>query len=190
MTDNATNNSSADSVSGSALIDDQDDFAGEFDEIDELPDDLVEADEPAATGGLSAGAVSGGFGFAGLALAIVSLTTNWTGGVVASRAQYVTEVGAPSSGLSEQAQLNMYSAAWHTEGVWALSFAAAAMLFGLGALVLPRLRRSGRPVPGWATAAGSGALIVGLIGLVLAVLTVIGVFGGHLVAPASAASAG
>ena len=186
MTDNATNNGSADSVSGAALIDDQDDFAEEFDEIDELPEGHSETDDADAAGRLAAGAVSGGFGFAGLALALVSLTTNWTSGVIASHAQYVTEVNAPSSGLSEQAQLNMYTAGWHTEGVWAFAFAVAAVLFGLGALVLPRIRRGHRPVPGWATAGATSALIVGLIGLVLAVLTVVGVFGGHLVAPTSA----
>jgi hypothetical protein len=172
MTDNATH----------------DDVAEEFDDLDELDDltdDLAEGDDAVASadGGLSTGAVSGGFGFAGLALALVSLTTNWTSGVVASHAQYVQEVNAPSSGLTEQQQLNMYAAAWHTEGWWALWFAVAAVLFGVGALLWPTIRRSGRPAPGWAKAAAASAAIVGVV---LAVLTIVGVFGGHLVAPASA----
>ncbi len=190
MTDNTTNNGGADAGSGSALIavdspDEKDDFVAEL-EIDELPEDLAEIDDD-DTGGhgvRGTGAVSGGFGFAGLALAVVSLTTNWTSGVVVSHAQYSQEMNAPSSGPTVQQELNMYASGWHTQGWWALAFAAAAVLFGAGALVVPWIR-SGR-TPGWAKAAATGAVIVGLVGVVLAVLTVIGVFGGHLTAPASA----
>jgi len=185
MTDNATNNGSADSVSGAALIDDQDDFAEEFDEIDELPEGHSETDDADAAGRLTGGAVSGGFGFAGLALALVSLTTNWTSGVMISHGQYSQEMNAPSSGLTVQQELNLYANGWHTQGWWALAFAAAAVLFGAGALLSPWILRS-RRIPGWAKAAGTGAVIVGLAGVLLAVLTITGVFGGHLTAPASA----
>jgi hypothetical protein len=118
-------------------------------------------------------------------LGIVSLTTNWTSGVVVSHGQYSGEMNAPSSGLTVQQELNMYASGWHTQGWWALVFAAAAVLSGAGALLLPRILRSGA-TPGWARAAGASAIIVGLVGALLAILTVIGVFGGHLTAPASA----
>jgi hypothetical protein len=189
MTDNTTNNGGADTGSGSALIavdspDEQDDFAGEL-EIDDLSEDLTEIndDDSGGYGVLGTGAVSGGFGFAGLALALVSLTTNWTSGVVVSHAQYSQEMNAPSSGPTVQQELNVYASGWHTQGLWALAFAAVAVLFGAGALLLPRIRSGG--TPGWAKAAATGAIIVGLVGALLAVLTVTGVFGGHLVAPAS-----
>ena len=78
----------------------------------------------------------------------------------------------------------MYANAWHTQGWWALVFAAAAVLFGAGALLLPGIKRSGA-TPGWAKAAATGAIIVGLVGVLLAVLTITGVFGGHLTAPTS-----
>jgi hypothetical protein len=190
MTDNTTNNGGADAGSGSALIavdspDEQDDdFAAEL-EADDLAEDLIEIndDDSRGHGVLSTGAVSGGFGFAGLALAIVSLTTNWTSGVVVSHAQYSQEMNAPSSGPTVQQELNMYASGWHTQGLWALAFAAVAVVFGAGALLLPRFRSGG--TPGWAKAAATGAIIVGLVGALLAVLTVAGVFGGHLVAPAS-----
>jgi hypothetical protein len=189
MTDNTTNNGGADTGSGSALIavdspDEQDDFAAEL-EIDDLSDDLAEIndDDSGGLGVLGTGAVSGGFGFAGLALAVVSLTTNWTSGVVVSHAQYSQEMNAPSSGPTVQQELNMYASGWHTQGLWALAFAVVAVLFGAGALLWPRIRGGG--TPGWAKAAATGAIIVGLVGALLAVLTVAGVFGGHLVAPAS-----
>jgi hypothetical protein len=192
MTDNTTNKGGADAGSGSALIafdspDEQADLPEEFTEIDDFPDELTEIDDDdsGAKGVLGTGTVSGGFGFAGLALAVVSLTTNWTSGVVVSHGQYSEEMSASSSGLTVQQELNMYANAWHTQGWWALAFAVAAVLSGAGALLLPRILRRGG-TPGWAKAAGTGAIIVGLVGALLAVLTIIGVFGGHLTAPASA----
>jgi hypothetical protein len=201
MTDNSTEKGGADAGSGSALIafdsqDEQADFSEELTEIDDLSEELTDddlPDEPTETdddnsgghGVLGTGAVSGGFGFGGLALAVVSLTTNWTSSVVVSHSQYSEEIKAPSSGLTAQQQLNMYADSWHTQGWWALVFAAAAVLFGAGALLSPKVLRSG-DAPVWAKAAATSAIIVGLIGALLAVLTVIGVFGGHLTAPASA----
>jgi hypothetical protein len=192
MTDSTTNKGGADAGSGSALIafdspDEQADLPEELTEIDDLPEELTEIDDDDSGGDgiLGTGAVSGGFGFAGLALAVVSLTTNWTSAVVVSHGQYSEEINAPSSGLTVQQQLNLYANGWQTQGWWALVFAAAAVLLGAGALLLPRILRSGG-TPGWAKAAATSAIIVGLLGALLAVLTIIGVFGGHLTAPASA----
>ena len=191
MTENTTNNGRADSGPGSALIaddspDEHDDFAEEL-EIDDLTEEPAEIDDDAsgAHGVLSTGAVSGGFGFAGLALAVVSLTTNWTSSVVVSHAEFNEEMRAPSSGLTAQQELNLSANGWHTQGWWALIFAVVAVLFGTGALVSPKILLSGR-TPGWAKAAATGAIIVGLVGAILAILTITGVFGGHLTAPTSA----
>jgi hypothetical protein len=192
MTDNTAKNGGTDAGSGSALVDldspaEQADDLEEFTEVDDLPEELTEIDDDDSDvdGVLGTGAVSGGFGFAGLALAVVSLTTNWTSGVVVSHGQYSAEVNAPSSGLTAQQQLNMYASAWHTQGWWAFVFAAVAVLFGAGALLLPGILRGGE-TPGWAKATATSAIIVGLVGVLLAVLTIVGVFGGHLTAPASA----
>ena len=190
MTDNSTNSGDADAGSRSALIafgspDEQADLP---EDLTDLPDDLTEIDDDddsVGGGVLGSGAVSGGFGFAGLALAVVSLTTSWTSGVVVSHSQYSAEMNAPSSGLTVQQELNMYSSAWSTQGWWALVFAAAAVLFGAGALLSPRILHS-RGIPGWAKATATGAIIVGLVGALLAILTIVGVFGGHLTAPATA----
>jgi hypothetical protein len=192
MTDKNTNKSGANAGSGSALLTvdsaaEQADLPAELTEIDDPSDELGDIDDAdeGADGVLGTGAVSGGFGFAGLALAVVSLTTNWTSGVVISHGQYSAEVNAPSSGLTAQQQLNMYANNWHTQGWWALAFAAVAVLFGAGALLMPRVLLAGR-TPGWAKGAATGAIIVGLVGALLAVLTIIGVFGGHLTAPTAA----
>src|ERR1700756_202931 len=106
MTDNTTNNGGADAGSGSALI-----ALGSPDEHDVLQQELTEIDDDDSgeDGVLGTGAVSGGFGFAGLALAVVSLTTNWTTGVMVSHGQNSAEVNASSSGLTVQQQLNLYA---------------------------------------------------------------------------------
>ena len=186
MTDNSTNEGGpdAESGSGSGFV-----ALGSPDEEAALPEGLSEIDEDGSdeddVPGTGTGAVSGGFGFAGLALAIVSLTTNWTSGVVVSHAQFNQEMRAPSSGLTLQQDLDLSANSWHTQGWWALAFAVAAVLFGGGALLSPRGLLSG-DTPGWAKAAATSAIIVGLVGALLAILTITGVFGGHLTAPTSA----
>lgn len=148
---------------------------------DDYDPDWDEDGAPDEKGAPGRGVVSGGFGFAGLALAVVSLTTNWTSSVMVSHSQYSAEVGAGSSGLAAQQQLDLAVNGWHTQAWWALGFAVAAVLCGAGALFLPKIvRKSG--TPGWAGAAATGAVIVGLVGVVLAVLTVAGVLGGQLTA--------
>ncbi|HTU76543.1 MAG TPA: hypothetical protein VMG38_23740 [Trebonia sp.] len=203
MTDNTANTGGTDAGSGSSTIalgspdeqadpqeettglpDEQADLAEGPAEIDD-DDDADDDDDTVGSSVLSTGAVSGGFGFAGLALAVVSLTTNWTSGIVVSHAQYSTEISAPSSGLTPQQELNMYANGWHTQGWWAFVFAAVAVLFGVGALLFPRMWDDGA-TPGWAKASATSAIIVGLVGVLLAVLTITGVFGGHLTAPTSA----
>lgn len=154
-----------------------------------LPEELIEIDDDGTDDEdvPGTGAVSGGFGFAGLALAIISLTTNWTSNVVVSHAQYNADVKAPSTGLTTQQNLDIFENGWHTQGYWALVFAAAAVLFGGGALLSPSILLSGR-TPGWAKAASTAAVIIGLIGVLLAILTIAGVFGGHIAAPAAPAA--
>jgi hypothetical protein len=194
MTDNSANNGGTDAESGSGLVTlgSPDEEAALPEELIEIDDDgsdeddgseeLIEIDEYDVPG---TGAVSGGFGFAGLALAIVSLTTNWTSSVVVSHAQNNEEMRAPSSGLTVQQQLDLSASGWHTQGWWALVFAVAAVLFGAGALLSRRVLLRGG-TPGWARAAATSAIIVGLVGALLAILTITGVFGGHLSAPAGA----
>jgi hypothetical protein len=151
-----------------------------------LPAELIEIDDDGTDEGdvQGSGAVSGGFGFAGLALAIVSLTTNWTSGVVVSHSQYVEQVHETASPTA-QVELSMYENGWHTQGWWALAFALAAVLLGSGAILSPSILLSGR-TPGWAKAGATAAIIVGLVAALLAILTVVGVFGGNITAPATA----
>lgn len=151
----------------------------------DLPEELIEIDEPDAEEEdvPGSGAVSGGFGFAGLALGLVSLTTNWTSTVVSARGLDNSEVN--TNPLTNQKFVDFTHTSWHTQALWALAFAIGAMLFGAGSLLSPSLLLSGR-TPGWAKAASVAALIIGAIGVVLAVLTLTNVFGAAITAPTSA----
>jgi hypothetical protein len=195
MTDNTTTQGGADAEAGAnEAAESETEFVslGSANEQASLPEELIEidddgdGDEDDVPG---TGAVSGGFGFAGLALALVSLTTNWTAGVVSTHGQYKEEVSAPSTGLTSQQTLDMYANGWHTQAWWALVFAVGAVLFGAGSLLSPSILLSGK-TPGWAKAASTAALIVGVIGVLLAILTLTGVFGGHIAAPTTSSTTG
>jgi len=152
----------------------------------ELPEELIEIDEADAEEDVpGSGTISGGFGFAGLALGLVSLTTNWTSGVISSRDLDKSEVNLKTQ-MSNQDYVNFAHSGWHTQALWALFFAIGAVLFGAGSLLSPSLLLSGKS-PAWAKAASVAALIVGLIGVVFAVLTLTNVIGGALTAPTATA---
>ena len=182
MTENTTTTGGADSESETEFV-----ALGTPEEEAALPEELIEIDDDGADDEdvPGTGAVSGGFGFAGLALAIVSLTTSWTSSVVTTHAQYNEEVHAPSTGLTGQQTLDMYSNGWHTQAWWALAIALGAVLFGAGSLLSPSILLSGRAT-GWARAGATAAVVIGLVAALLAILTLTGVVGGDIVASASA----
>jgi hypothetical protein len=153
-----------------------------------LPEELIEIDEDGEDEEdvPGSGAVSGGFGFAGLALAIVSLTTNWTASTITTRASDWASVSSKATTQQQAYQVSLDAAhtGWHTQAWWALAFALGAVLFGAGSLLSPSILLTGR-APGWAKAASTAALIVGVIGAVLAILTLTNVIGAALTAPAA-----
>jgi len=182
MTENTTTEGGAESESETEFVS----VGSANEEEAALPEELIEIDDDGADEDdvPGTGAFSGGFGFAGLALAIVSLTTNWTSGIVVSHSQYAEQVKATTS-MTAQQDLLMYENGWHTQGYWALAFALGAVLFGAGAILSPSILLSGR-TPGWAKAGATAAIIVGLVAALLAILTIVGVFGANITAPTTA----
>ena len=181
MTDNSTNKGGTDAESESGLV-----ALGSPDEETALPEELIEIDDDGSDEDdvPGTGAVSGGVGSP--AWPSRSSPLRQTGPAASwSVTRSTTKRCAPSSGLTVQQQLDLSANGWHTQGWWALVFAIAAVLFGAGALLSPRVLLRGG-TPGWAKAAATSAIIVGLVGALLAILTITGVFGGHLNAPAGA----
>ncbi|HEV2637822.1 MAG TPA: hypothetical protein VGX23_21895 [Actinocrinis sp.] len=157
-----------------------------------LPEELQELDEDEEGDEESSGLVAGAFGFTALALGFISLSGSWLGSVYNSRASawdQVTAKAATSQTEANQIGLTALTSGWHAEAVIGGIFALAALLFGAGVLAAPSLLLSGR-APAWARAAGVGGLILGLLGLILAILTWYGVLAHGLTAPPAAATPG
>jgi hypothetical protein len=148
------------------------------------PEELLELDdEDDGEEVVGSGFVSGAFGLTALAFALASLTGGWLGAVYGARAEYVAELGAKAQ--STQASLDAFHSSWHAQAAIGGIFALAALLVGAGVLTSPSLLLSGK-TPSWARAAALGGIIVGAIGLLLAVLGWFNVLAPGLHAPASA----
>ncbi len=149
----------------------------------EQPEELVELDEDDETEeAAGSGFVSGAFGITSLVLAAASLTGGWLGTVYGARAEYNAELKAKQQ--STQASLDAFHSAWHAQAAFGGIFALAALLIGAGVLASPGLLLSGR-TPTWARATALGGIILGLIGLLLALLTWFNVLAPGLSAPSA-----
>ena len=191
-------NSSADSTPTTAAeIAAENDKSVEVDlssveELPSLPEELQELDEDEETEEESSGLVAGAFGFTALALGFVALGGSWIGAVYNSRASawsQVTAKTATTQTQENQIELSALTSGWHAQAVLGGIFALAALLFGAGVLAAPSLLLSGK-APAWARGAAVGALVLGVIGLALALLTWYGVIAGSLTAPPAPAAAG
>ena len=155
----------------------------------EQPEELAEfesADDDGDDDGepVGSGFVSGAFGLTSLVLAVVSLTGGWLGTVYGARAEYVAELKTKTQ--STQASLDAFHSSWHGQAALGGIFALAALLFGAGVLASPALLLSGK-TPGWARATALGGLILGAIGLLLAILAWFNIIAPGLTAPPAAA---
>ena len=154
-------------------------------ELAEQPEELAELDEDDETEeAAGSGFVSGAFGITSLVLAVASLTGGWLGTVYGARAEYQVEL--KSTAQSAQASLNAFHSSWHGQAALGGIFALAALLFGAGVLASPALLLSGK-TPGWARATALGGLILGAIGLLLAILAWFNIIAPGLTAPPAAA---
>ncbi len=152
----------------------------------EQPEELAEFDETDddADETTGSGFVSGAFGLTSLVLAVVSLTGGWLGTVYGARAEYVAELNTKTQ--STQASLDAFHSSWHGQAALGGIFALAALLFGAGVLASPALLLSGK-TPAWARGTALAGLILGLIGLLLAILTWFNILAPGLTAPPAAA---
>ena len=140
-------------------------LAEEHEELLEIEDDDAEESE-------GSGAVAGAFGLSALAFGIVSLGGNWLGTVFGSRSQYFSELHAKSAttqAQSTQISLDAFKSNWHGQAVLGGIFALAALLVGAFVLLAPSLLLSGKS-PAWARATALAGIMLGFVGLILAIL--------------------
>ncbi|MCI3273290.1 hypothetical protein [Streptomyces cylindrosporus] len=145
--------------------------AAETDEEASVEDDLVEngseGDEEGPTGvGQGAAAV------VSAALGFVSLTGSWIGTVASERQQLVGQLHAQSSSSSSVAKLldEGYGQAWQATALWGGVFALLALIVGVVVLARPAFGAPGKPQATWIKSVSWGGVVLGVIGLLLAVL--------------------
>ena len=145
------------------------------------PEELLELDDEddgeEVTG---SGFISGGFGITSLALALASISGGWLGAVYGARAEYIAELKQKTQ--TTQGSLDAFHSSWHAQAALGGIFALAALLLGAGVLASPSLLLSGK-TPNWARAVALGGVIVGALGLLLAILAWFNVLAPGLTAP-------
>lgn len=140
-------------------------------ELVEENEELLEIEDEDGEDSEGSGAVAGAFGLTALVFGIVSLGGNWLGAVFGSRSQYFSDLHAKTATTqtqSTQISLDSFKSNWHGQAAVGGIFALAALLIGTFVLLSPSLLLSGKS-PAWARATALASIIVGAVGLLLAI---------------------
>ncbi|MFJ9661664.1 hypothetical protein ACIRPR_27325 [Streptomyces griseoflavus] len=110
------------------------------------------------------------------ALGLVSLTGSWLGTVAAARETLVGQLEvAADAGVATQVK-EMYGDAWNTSAVWSGLFALTALTVGAAVLARPAFGTPARAAQApWIKSVAWAGVVLGVIGLLLAVLKYTGV---------------
>jgi hypothetical protein len=153
--------------------DDDDDDAG--------LDALLDAEEAAASTGLKSGAAA----VVAAALGFLSLSGSWLGTVEGARETLNGQVSL-SSTASTAAQIKEgYADGWHATAAVGGIFALLALIVGVIVVVLPAFGTPGRTRPVWIKSVAWAGIVLGVIGLFVAIATWGGLFAGTPVVPAA-----
>ncbi|MHB9858864.1 hypothetical protein [Streptomyces sp. YIM S03343] len=146
---------------------DQDDVTDDTD--DDLADDLLgdeeppAAEKPTAVGQGAAAVVSA-------VLGLVSLTGGWIGTVAAARETLIGQLHTSSSASVSKQIKEIYGDAWQTTAMWAGIFALTALVTGVVVLARPAFGTPRRVQAPWIKSVAWAGVVLGVVGLLLAVL--------------------
>ncbi|MEU6348809.1 hypothetical protein ABZ896_05730 [Streptomyces sp. NPDC047072] len=134
-------------------------------------DDVVEAGDGNEAAG-SAGVAQGAAAVVAAVLGFVSLSGSWVGTIASARQELVGQLHAQTATSSSVAKLldEGYYDAWHATALWAGIFALLGLIVGVVVLVRPAFGAPGRPQAAWIKSVAWGGVVLGVIGLLLAVL--------------------
>ncbi|MEU2881223.1 hypothetical protein ABZ651_34620, partial [Streptomyces sp. NPDC007070] len=104
------------------------------------------------------------------ALGVVSLSGGWLGTVAAAREQLIGQLRTPTSASVATQIREVYGDAWHTTALWAGVFALVAMVVGVVVLARPAFGAPRAPQAPWIKSVAWAGVVLGVIGLLLAVL--------------------
>ncbi|WP_329413889.1 hypothetical protein OG802_25210 [Streptomyces sp. NBC_00704] len=134
-------------------------------------DELAAGNEAAVTDG-SAGVGQGAGAVVSAVLGFVSLTGSWIGTLAGARQTLVGQLQtSASSGTTVAKQLEaIYGDAWQATALWAGLFALAALVTGVVVLARPAFSSPARPQAAWIKSVSWAGVVLGVVGLLLAVL--------------------
>lgn len=155
---------------------------------DVLDDDVEDADDEdfdvlAVSESASSGVGSGAAAIVGLGLAFFSITGTWLGTQMAQREQLIGQIKSQSGSASDQLHA-AFATPMHSTALFNGLFALVAVLVAIGVLVWQRVSLSPPAAP-WVKAVAWGALVIGVIGLVIAGAMLFDVFTSLPTIPAS-----
>ncbi|MFI1166793.1 hypothetical protein ACH4UM_25105 [Streptomyces sp. NPDC020801] len=104
------------------------------------------------------------------ALGLVSLSGSWLGTVAGAREQLIGQLRTSSSASVATQIKEVYGDAWHTTALWGGLFALLALIVGVVVLARPAFGAPGRPQAPWIKSVAWAGVVLGVIGLLLAVL--------------------
>ncbi|MFJ8112203.1 hypothetical protein [Streptomyces sp. NPDC096132] len=130
--------------------------------------DSLEDGEPAKAGATGVGQGAGAVVSA--ALGFLSLSGSWIGTIAGARQTLVGQLETSSTASVAQQIQAVYGDAWQTTALWAGVFALAALVTGVVVLARPAFGNPGRPQAPWIKSVSWGGVVLGVIGLLLAVL--------------------
>jgi len=152
-------------VVGSTEIIGDGDEAADADLTDDELDEIVLAEE-ASPSGIAQGAAA----VVSAVLGLVSLTGGWIGTVAAARETLVGQLGTSSTASVATQIKEVYGDAWKASALWAGIFALLALIVGAVVLVRPAFGTPGKPQPVWIKSVSWAGVVLGVVGLLLAVL--------------------
>ncbi len=135
--------------------------AGDDAESDENDLDVVAVRETATSGVLSGAAA-----IVALGLALASLTGTWLGTLISSREQLIGQIKAQSGSAADQIKV-AFGTPLHTTALFNGVFALVALLVAAGVLVGQQVTLR-PPAAAWVRAVAWGALVLAVIGLLIA----------------------
>ncbi|MFF9311944.1 hypothetical protein ACF1BS_13625 [Streptomyces sp. NPDC014748] len=145
--------------------------AGATDEVADSEEDPTDAADPAGDGKPAPSGVGQGAGaVVAAALGVVSLSGGWLGTVAAAREQLIGQLRTPTSASVATQIKEVYGDAWHTTALWAGVFALVAMVVGVVVLARPAFGAPRAPQAPWIKSVAWAGVVLGVIGLLLAVL--------------------
>ncbi|MFH8295190.1 hypothetical protein [Streptomyces sp. NPDC018059] len=140
------------------------DGAGDADDVEDAEDVVVLA-APAKSAGVGQGAAA----VVSAALGVIGLSGGWVGTVAAARSNIVGQLEtAQSASVAKQIQV-LYGDSWKITALIAGIFALSALVTGFVVLVRPAFGAPGQEQAPWIKSVAWAGVVLGVIGLILAV---------------------